>query len=299
MHKKQVFLPLHVPQRKEPYTVPFLEVKGKKQGKIITFVAGVHGDEVNSQKMIFDLFHKLSPDALSGTARFFPIFNLDAYEKKSRLFSDGIDINHIMNGRGEAKMPSTQYVNALLPLILEENMHIDLLFDLHSDRAELRNACFAYADMSSPLIKEYAEQLTVDAIIDHKPSARTLRGVCAQKGIPCITIETGEALTYDEQLTSQVFIGLYNSIVQKKQKTKKSPLLFSTSVWQKATEEGYTIMLVKPRDNIKKGQALAICYDMLGNTKCTYTAEFDGYVLVTAKNPVLQIGDNMVHIAKK
>ena len=59
--------------------LPLLVVRGEREGPILAVSAGVHGDEYEGVRAIFEAFELLEPSQMSGTLLAVPVVNYAAH----------------------------------------------------------------------------------------------------------------------------------------------------------------------------------------------------------------------------
>ncbi len=284
------FIPIGEDVMTKPIELPFIYIQGALAGKTIVLTSGIHGDELNGQKVIHELLSQIDVNTFPGRLICFPVCNTPGYLSQDRYFSDGIDLNHIM-GTTKNKLPSHGYQQQLLKEIL---LPCDVHIDLHSERKHLDSCVFAYADLSHADVKAYAMALGVDVVIDHPPTPTTLRGVFAKHNCPSITVEIGNALSLQKEKVEQCLKGIKNII--NGTTPEHMPRVCSTSTWQMCPRGGYSTPLYELLSDVKKGDVLGSVSDVLGNHLADYVNEHDGILLGVNVFPQVAQGDKLFHI---
>jgi len=284
------FIPVGEDAMGKPIKIPFILAMGSKPGKRTVLTAGIHGDELNGQKVIHEVIKQISPEELAGTLICFPVCNIPGFQSRERNFSDGIDLNHVM-GTEKNKLPSHQYQKALLNEIL---LDADVLIDLHSERKYIESCVFAYADLNNDKVRSVIETLQLDAVINHKASLTTLRGVCTSKKITAVTIEIGGALKCEMDKVHSCTEGIINHINDTKSKIKTK--ICNSSTWQMIERGGYHTTNVNLLQNIEEGDIVDEVSNVFGEKLHQHKSKSKGIILGYNSFPLVEKGDKLIHI---
>jgi predicted deacylase len=98
----------------EPIRIPLTEIRGHREGPILTIIAGVHGAEYCGVEAAIRLGRELDPAALSGTLRIVPIANVPGFLGRCEVQCpvDGKNLNRLFPGATDASY--SDYLAALL-----------------------------------------------------------------------------------------------------------------------------------------------------------------------------------------
>lgn len=275
-----------------PIKIPYMIIKGKSKGPTTTILSGIHPDELNGQKVIHNLYNQINTQTLKGNLIFFPLVNIPSSHLKQRLFTDGVDLNHVF-GSGKGKLPSGTFQQELSKQIIQNT---NLVIDLHSERAHIESCCFAFANLKDSTIKKVIPKLNLDLIINSNPSPKTLRGYCQERKIPAITIEIGDANKLQTDKVNQVTKGILSIITSSKIPIKQKPIITKNASWQMSNYGGYATMTAKLKSKVKKGDIIGQVSNVFGQNLATLKAQRDGFIAGIYKYPLIQKGDKLVNI---
>ena len=121
-----------------PADLPVLAVAGERPGPVFIAAAGVHGDEYEGPRALWEVCETLPPPSLSGVFVAMPVCNPWAYAAASRTTPaqiDGVNLARAFPG-DPAGSPTRRLAAALLAFILR--LKPALFLDLHSGGVRYR-----------------------------------------------------------------------------------------------------------------------------------------------------------------
>lgn len=107
-----------------------------------------------------------------------------------------------------------------------------------------------------------------DIILNSIPSAKTLRGVCANLEIPCITLEIGSPQKFQNEMVDESLIGIRNILIDlgmiddEIKLADKKPVVCRRSYWLRSARGGILEVSPKITEFISKDQEIAILRDI-------------------------------------
>lgn len=280
-----------------PVCIPVMVLRGVKDGPVLGLTAAVHGNELNGIPVIQRLFNEVSVEELSGTIVAVPVVNVPAFRRKKRRFNDGVDINHIMPGKGDGNV-SQVYAYRFINKFIK---HVDYLLDLHTASTGRINSYYVRADMEIPVVREMALLQNADIIVHNPPSDGTLRGAADDLGIPAITLEVGNPSTFQKKLIRSGVQGIHNvlchlgMIDDEIVTNDRETVICNKSKWIYTDEGGLLTIPVELRQFIKKGDVIASLRDIFGTKVKDYYAPEDGILIGKSVSPVNQSGGRILH----
>ena len=281
-----------------PICIPIMVMRGVKDGPTLGITAVVHGNELNGIPIIQRLFNEVSVDELSGTIVGIPVVNVPSFISKTRRFTDGVDLNHVMPGKEDGNLSSVyayRFINRFIK-------HIEYLLDLHTASTGRINSYYVRADMDQPMVKKMALLQNADIIVHNPPSDGTLRGAADDLDIPAITLEVGNPSTFQKNLIRSGVEGIHNVLCHlgmiKDEITipDKETVLCKESLWIYTEEGGLLTIPVILRQIINKGDLIAVLRDIFGNKVKEYYSPHDGIVIGKSVSPVNQSGGRILHL---
>ena len=131
----------------------------------------------------------------------------------------------------------------------------------------------------------------------------SLRQCAADKGMPMLIYEAGEALRFDELCIRAGLRGTLNvmrhiGMLPLSKKTRPaSPVLADSTSWVRAPESGIVIPRVELGSRVMAGQPLAIIGDPVSDEEVQVEAPFDGIIIGQSKLPLAHEGDALFNVA--
>ena len=188
-----------------------LQPEGGGNGRRISIVTGIHGDELEGQYVCYEVARRIAlhPEHLQGTVDIYPALNpfgIDSITRGIPAFD--LDMNRVFPGRHDGDMNES-----LVAEIVESLLGSDLCLDIHASNIYLTeipqiriNELFA--DRLVPL----ARLANVDFIWVHGASTvleSTLAHSMNSRGVPTLVAEMGVGMrvtrAYGDQLTEGIF----------------------------------------------------------------------------------------------
>lgn len=187
-----------------------LEPEQETDGKRISIVTGIHGDELEGQYVCYRLSSYIQEHRkhLKGTVDIYPALNpfgIDSITRGIPAFD--LDMNRIFPGSAEGDM--NEYLAAQ---ILKDISGSDLALDIHASNIFLTEVPqIRINELHEDKLVPYAEQANVDFIWIHGAStvlkstfAYSLNGM----GTPTLVVEMGVGMRITQEYGEQLFQGI-------------------------------------------------------------------------------------------
>jgi predicted deacylase len=198
----------------------FSQHKGKPV-KRISFVSGLHGDELEGlylcHRLIQSLRHISSsqPEDILGEVHIYPAANPPALNQGTRLWPYyGSDMNRMMGRHPGATLP-VQVAQEVFADIKENS---DIVIDIHASNLHLKEL------PQIRIIEEFSEALvplameTCTDLIWVHPMAGVFESTLGynlnKSGIPALVIETGICMRVDPETVDRLFHGMMHFLKQ-------------------------------------------------------------------------------------
>lgn len=278
--------------------IPVILLRGAREGKTLVATAGVHGDEYEGVRAIFDLTQSLNPAAMSGDLLCVPVANPEAFWAVSRTNPiDGANLARVFPGRADGTL--TEVIahtigTAILP-------HADLYIDLHSAgvRYEMPPLIGYYSAM--PAAAEAARIFGADVIWSHPVVAegRTVSRA-TELGIPWLYTEMRGAGRIHPDDLAMLRRGLNNLLCHLGiiPGTPQAPAprlrLHGDGNIDKgilSDKRGFLIPAVTLLESVAAGQLLGSLHAIDGTKIEDYFAPCSGIVVLTHACPLVQPGE--------
>lgn len=288
----------------------------KKPTQRISFVAGLHGDELEGLYLCHRLIQALkqlqqtTPDAFQGEVTIYPAVNPAALNSATRLWPYySVDLNRTVGNRVDSSLP-VQTTQALLD---DLKAHSDLVVDLHASNLYLQEL------PQVRIIEDYAHKLVplakltqVDLVWVHPMAGlfeSTLGFNLNMAKIPTLVIETGICLRIDRNQSDRLFSGLMNLLretgvlnipAEDSADEDRAPLvIYPRQVAQScAQHSGMFLSEIQPGDWVRKGDCLGQVVDTTrGDILQTVEAPEDGLLFTLREHPLVYQGALLARIA--
>ena len=188
-----------------------LEPKKGSNGKRISIVTGVHGDELEGQYICFEVVRRIKkhPELLKGTVDIYPAMNplgIDSITRGVPAFD--LDMNRLFPGSRDGDM-----LEYLASRMVEDLAGSDVCVDIHASNIYLRE--IPQVRINQQHEKELvplAEKLNVDYIWVHSSSTvleSTLAYSLNSRNVPTLVVETGVGMRITKEYCDQLTDGLF------------------------------------------------------------------------------------------
>ena len=281
--------------------MPVRVICGRRAGPVLFVSAAIHGDELNGVEIIRRLLRRKLLSSIRGTLIAVPIVNVHGFLNQSRYLPDRRDLNRSFPGtpRGSiaARLANTFFKN----IVSKANYGIDL----HTGAINRANLPQIRGNLDDAKTLELANAFGTPVIINSNIRDSSLRACVAEKGVPVLIYEAGEALRFDEISIRAGLRGVLNvmrfiGMLPEKRPVGKpvTPLLARSTSWVRAPASGIFNADAQLGSSVAKGQRLAAISDPMGDTSEIMVAPFDGIVIGCSKLPLAHEGDALFNIAE-
>lgn len=131
-----------------------------------------------------------------------------------------------------------------------------------------------------------------------------MRAAVAEKGIPVIVYEAGEALRFDELAIRAGLRGVLDSMralgmlpATRSKGRRVEPFVAHGSAWVRAPDSGVLSTQLALGTRVEKDQVLAQVSDPLGEEETPVLSATDGVLIGRTNLPLVNEGDALFHIA--
>jgi len=285
-----------------PVAIPVNVIRGKKPGPILFISAAIHGDELNGVEIIRRLLKQSSLKRIHGTLIAIPVVNVHGFINHSRYLPDRRDLNRSFPGTLKGSL-AARLANLFMTEIVNQCTHG---IDLHTGALHRDNLPQIRANLDHEETAMLAEEFGVPVLLNSDLRDGSLRESAAEKGIPMLLYEAGEALRFDEVSIRAGVRGVTNvlralGMLPKSKKTRKmhiKPIIARSSAWARAPSSGIMRNAVKLGARINAGQVLGVVADPFGQSEKEIIAPYDGIVIGRTNLPLANEGDALFHIAR-
>ena len=279
--------------------MPVKVISGRKIGPVLFVSAAIHGDELNGVEVIRRLLKRKILRSLHGTLIAVPIVNVHGFLDQSRYLPDRRDLNRSFPGTAKGSI-AARLANLFAKQIVAK---ADYGIDLHTGAINRTNLPQLRANLGDPKTFDIARAFGVPVIVNSDILDGSLRGYAAERGLPVLIYEAGEALRFDEVAIRGGIRGILNvmrhiGMIPKSKSVKQiTPVIAKSTTWVRAPVSGIINAKVQLGGSVTKGQVLATVSDPLGDAEQNVDAPFDGIVIGRSNLPLAHEGDALFHLA--
>jgi predicted deacylase len=286
--------------------LPLLIVRGEGDGPILAVSAGVHGDEYEGVRAIFEAFELLNPSEMSGTLLAVPVVNFAAHRACSRT-NPADDLNLARVFPGDPHGSITQQIAYTFGN--EVIAKADFYLDLHSGGVRYEMPSMAGYEAANPRGRAAAEIFGAPAIWGHPviEPGRTI-SFARDRGIPFLYTEArgagrihGDDLRMMRQgiLNLLRHLGILRGTIERGVEPRRLFGAGNTDDGIAACADGFLITDVKVLDRVTVNERLGRLVDILGRPIEEYFAPRDATVGLVRRMPAVSKGDTLFLLAEE
>lgn len=286
--------------------IPVLAVIGSAPGPTLVVSAGVHGDEYEGVRAIYETVEELDPKALRGTLLAVPVMNPPAHRACTRTSPvDGANLARVFPGDPNGTLSQRIAWHVAHQVIA----HASFYLDFHSGGVRYLMPSMVGYDATDPRGRAAAEIFGAPVIWGH-PTVDPGRTVsfARERNIPFLYTEARGAGRIHPDDLRMMRNGLHNlmchlGILDAPVRTAEPPLCLTgagnTDVGLSATKSGFLIADVKLLDRVVAGQRLARLVDLQGTTVEEFFSPAGGIIGLTREMPAVEAGDPLYLLAEE
>ena len=279
--------------------MPVHVVCGRREGPVLFVSAAIHGDELNGVEIIRRLLKRKALSSIRGTLLAVPIVNVHGFLDQSRYLPDRRDLNRSFPGSRKGSV-AARMAHTFMNEIVEK---ADFGIDLHTGAINRSNLPQIRGNMDDDATLQLAKAFGAPVIVNSNARDGSLRQCAADKGMPVLIYEAGEALRFDELSIRAGLRGTVNAMrhigMLPLSKTARPvlPVVADSTSWVRAPDSGIVTRKVELGSRVTAGQALAIIGDPVGDEEAKVVAPFDGIVIGRSNLPLAHEGDALFNVA--
>jgi uncharacterized protein len=286
-------------------------VHGVRPGPALWLSAGIHGDELNGIWVVRQVLEAIEPKALAGTLVAVPIVNAFGLLQQSRYLPDRRDLNRCFPGTSKGSLAS-RLARLFMKEIVAPCTHG---IDLHTGAVHHDNLPQIRANLDDAETRRLARAFGARVMIHADSRDGSLRQAAMNSGVVSLLYEAGEALRLSRRgvrigtagvLRVMSALGMLSasSVASRLGHARSTrPVRESRdTTWVRASRSGFLLLDVDLGDRVKKGQVLGALHfrvhkDFFPETHRLVRAPHSGIVIGVTRNPLINLGDALVHIA--
>jgi len=268
-------------------------INGARPGKVVAFIAGVHGTEYSSTVALQHLITRIDPQRLAGTVIIVPLENVASFETMTPHLNP---VDHKGMGGGYPGDPSgTQSQRAAALMTSQVVAQADVIVDLHGGDLDENLQAYSYwfrcgrpAQDSAGLRLAMAfglnHILVTDMNLDSPNAGRGLGGQTLLRGKTLLVAEAGRSGVVTEQDLTELVDGSLNvlgalGMLNHPSTPVSHPMWLSGAGSLIAADSaGMFFASVNSFTNVTKGEVLGYTTDFLGRKTGEIKSPIDGFV---------------------
>ncbi|MDY6937542.1 MAG: succinylglutamate desuccinylase/aspartoacylase family protein [Cyanobacteriota bacterium] len=298
--RQQIELPVARLPTQTMLSLPVIAINGIREGPTLWLSAAIHGDEINGVEIIRQVLQRISPQNLMGALIAVPIVNVFGFIEQSRYLPDRRDLNRSFPGSARGSL-AARLAHLFLREIVDRATHG---IDLHTAANGRANLPQIRANLSDAETLQCAQAFGAPMTIHSTTRDGSLRQAATSLGIPVLLYEAGEALRFDPEAIAvgvEGVLGVMAALGMYPVEEERSPNPFVTShktQWIRSPRSGILLLDVELGQRVTKKQKLGAIVDAFGTTNVKVIASIEGAIVGLTKNPLVNQGDGIVHIAQ-
>lgn len=301
--RARIDIPLPNLYTQTPVSMPVHVVQGRKPGPRLFVTAALHGDEINGVEIIRRLLRHRGVEHLHGTLLAVPVVNVYGYIRQSRYLPDRRDLNRSFPGSDRGSLTARLAATLIHEVVAGSSHGIDLHTGaLHRENLPQIRAALDSCEAMPALARAFGTPVILDA--DLRPGS--LRAAAAERGIPVLVYEAGEALRFDEFAVRAGLRGLLGVMRHLgmvrgracKRTLSRGPLVAGSTLWVRAPQSGVLLSTTPLGAQVKTGDTLGILTDPLRSSDEPVIAPVSGIVIARTNLPLVTEGEALYHIAR-
>ena len=282
-------------------TMPVHVICGRYAGPTVFLTGAVHGDELNGVEIIRRLLALKALNRLRGNLLAVPVVNVHGFVHRSRYLPDRRDLNRSFPGQRRGSVTSR-----LASLVSEQILdRADYGIDLHTGAVHRTNLPQIRCDADNPLVLRLAQAFGVPVVVHSRLRDGSMREYAAEKNVPVLLYEAGEALRFDEISIRAGLRGIRRVLAElgmlRRPPSKAqpvAPVVSRQTSWVRAPISGMVRLRVRSGEAVRKGQRLASISDPFGEVHEDVACPAGGIVIGHSTLPLAHEGDALIHIAR-
>lgn len=279
--------------------MPVRVICGRQAGPTAFVSAAVHGDEINGVDIIRRVLGLKALQRLRGNLILVPVVNVHGFLDRSRYLPDRRDLNRCFPGT-----PSGSIAARLAHVFTTEiAFKADFGIDLHTGALDRSNLPQIRVTRGDDAAAKLAAAFGAPVVIGASDREGSLRSAAADRGIPVIVYEAGEALRFDELSIRAGVRGIMrvlrarNMLPRRKSQKVRETVTASSTSWVRAPSSGIVTKRGALGRRVKKGEILAVITDPLGDRSDPLISPINGLIIGRSNLPLAHEGDALFHVA--
>ncbi len=288
LNHQAVYMPVHV-------------IRGNAPGPRLFVSAALHGDEVNGIEVIRRLLRRRDLKSLQGDLLVVPVIGVPAFLIRSRYLPDRRDLNRQFPGSETGSMGG-RLASVFLREVVYQCTHG---IDLHSGAVNRPNLAQVRLSTKSGELLEMARAFASPVAMVTDGPEGSLRAHMAERGIPLLVYEAGEASRLDAAGVRQGLAGILGVMRHldmlphpPRTKPRPQPVISRSSFWERAPVGGIFTALVPLGKAVTTDTVIGIVGDPFGTGTVRVRPREPGLVIGRTNLAMVDEGEALVHVAR-
>ncbi|NGP54193.1 succinylglutamate desuccinylase/aspartoacylase family protein [Thioalkalivibrio sp. XN8] len=299
--RRGIALPVGMLHTHVPVEMPVWVIHGRRPGPRLFISAAIHGDELNGIEIIRRI--RARPlRGLRGTLLLVPVVNVFGLLQHTRYLPDRRDLNRSFPGSERGSL-AARLAHLFMREIVARCTHG---IDLHTGAVHRSNLPQVRAQLDDPATRELALAFGAPVVLDSRLRDGSLREAAAEKGIPTLIYEAGEALRFDEMSIRVGAAGIIEvmrrlDMLRPRPEGRARPVrpvIADSSHWVRAPAGGILRTAIRLGQRVKPGELLGRISDPAGDRDLRVDAPHEGIVIGRNSLPLVNEGDGLFHVAR-
>ena len=305
--RTRIDIPLPNLYTQTPVSMPMHVVHGRRPGPRLFVTAALHGDEINGVEIIRRLLQHHALDHLHGTLLAVPVVNVYGYIRQSRYLPDRRDLNRSFPGSDRGSLTARLAAILLNEVVTGSTHGVDLhTAALHRENLPQIRAALDSCESMPALARAFGTPVILDAEL--RPGS--LRSAAAERDIPVLVYEAGEALRFDEFAVRAGLRGLLGVLRHlgmirgkiggqaRRRAASRVPVVARSTLWVRASQSGVLLSTTPLGAHVNAGDTLGILVDPLRSVDEPVIAPVGGIVIGRTNLPLVTEGEALYHLAR-
>ncbi len=281
-------------------SMPVHVTHARREGPTLFVSAAVHGDEINGVEIIRRLLKLKLLARLRGTLIAVPVVNVFGFLNQSRYLPDRRDLNRSFPGSETGSLAAR-----LAHLFMTEIVsHCSHGIDLHTGSHHRANLPQIRACLDDAQTARLARAFGAPVVMNADLRDSSLREAVADRNVPILLYEAGEALRFDElsiRFGVRGIVSVMRAIGMLPRKRsagrEHEPMLATASAWVRAPHSGLLRMRRHLGAHVRAGELLGHIAHPLGRHEVEVVSTRSGVIVGRTNMPLVNEGDALFHIA--
>ena len=278
--------------------------RGVRPGARLWISGAIHGDELCGVVIVRAVARHIDPARLAGTLVAVPAVNVFGALHQSRYLPDQRDLNRCFPGSRRGSL-----VARLAYLFMKEIVgRCTHGIDLHSAAIHRTNLPQIRANLEDRETRRMARAFGAPVSLHADERDGSLRQAASRRGVPTLLYEGGEALRHDGGVVEAGTRGVLRvmgalGMIDDGPPAAPRGMESYDSTWVRAPRSGYLVLETALGARVRRRDRIGTLHMRVrdeepGASDAVIRAPESGVVIGHATNPLVHVGDAVVHIAR-